>query len=77
MPSVTLWKSRTSLTRLHQKSGGGSRISSMLEEQSHASHNLDNLAQLESTVQNGGDVLDFHKVTEGMCYSGVRLFFQH
>ncbi|OQE13997.1 hypothetical protein PENFLA_c041G03009 [Penicillium flavigenum] len=56
-------------TRLHQKSDGGSEISSTLKGQSYTSHNPDILAQLTSTLQNGGEVLDFHKTTKGIYYS--------
>ena len=58
-----------SLVRLHQKSGGGSEISPVLKGQSYASHNLDLLEQLKNTVQNGGEILDFHKTTKGIYYS--------
>ncbi|KAJ5383598.1 hypothetical protein N7517_001509 [Penicillium concentricum] len=52
------------LTRLHQSSGGGSEIS---KGQSY--NNLDILTQLKNTVQNGGEILDFHKTTKGIYYS--------
>ncbi|CAI7605737.1 unnamed protein product [Penicillium viridicatum] len=58
-----------SLVRLHQNSGGGSEISPLLKGQSYASHNLDHLEQLKNTVQNGGEILDFHKTTKGIYYS--------
>ncbi|KAJ5164441.1 uncharacterized protein N7500_006271 [Penicillium coprophilum] len=54
------------LTRLHQKSGGGRET---YQGQSHASDNLDILAQLKSTVQNGGEILDFHRTTKGISFS--------
>ncbi|KAJ5835871.1 CheY-like superfamily [Penicillium robsamsonii] len=52
-------------TRPHQ-SGGGSEIST---GQSYASHDLDIFAQLRNTVQNGAEILDFHKTTKGIYYS--------
>ncbi|KAJ5405413.1 hypothetical protein N7465_006697 [Penicillium sp. CMV-2018d] len=58
-----------SLVRLHQRSGGGSDISPVLKGQSYASHNLNHLEQLKNTVQNGGEILDFHKTTKGIYYS--------
>ncbi|KAJ5515485.1 hypothetical protein N7527_007045 [Penicillium freii] len=58
-----------SLVGLHQKSGGGGEISPLLKGQSYASHNLDHLEQLKNTVQNGGEILDFHKTTKGIYYS--------
>ncbi|KOS44385.1 hypothetical protein ACN38_g4701 [Penicillium nordicum] len=58
-----------SLVRLNQKSGGGGDVSPVLKGQSYASHNLDHLEQLKSTVQNGGEILDFHKTTTGIYYS--------
>ncbi|CRL23084.1 Signal transduction histidine kinase-related protein, C-terminal [Penicillium camemberti] len=58
-----------SLVRLHQKSGGESEISPVLEGQSYASHNLNHLEQLKNIVQNGGEILDFHKTTKGIYYS--------
>lgn len=57
------------LTRLHQKSCGESESSSVLKRQPYVSPNLDVLAQLKNTVQNGGEILDFHKPTKGIYYS--------
>ncbi|CAG8909510.1 unnamed protein product [Penicillium egyptiacum] len=57
------------LSRLHKKSDGGSEISSMLKGQSYTSHNPEILAQLNSTLQNGAEVLDYHKATKGIYYS--------
>ncbi|KAI2692070.1 hypothetical protein DTO013E5_6743 [Penicillium roqueforti] len=44
-------------------------IPSVLKGQPCSSHNLDILAQLKTTVQNGGEILDIHKSTKGICYS--------
>ncbi|KAJ5478834.1 hypothetical protein N7530_004343 [Penicillium desertorum] len=55
--------------RLHQKSDSGSEISSTLKGQSCTSLNSDILAELKSTLQNGGEVLDFHKTAKGIYYS--------
>ncbi|KAJ5189532.1 CheY-like superfamily [Penicillium cf. griseofulvum] len=57
------------IARLYRKSGGGSEVSSAFKAQSSASDNLDILAQLKSTVQNGGEVLDFHKTAKGLRYT--------
>ncbi|OQE46719.1 hypothetical protein PENCOP_c001G01219 [Penicillium coprophilum] len=54
------------LTPLDQKSGGGTET---FKGQSSASHNLDILAQLKNTVQNGGEILDFHRITKGISFS--------
>jgi light-regulated signal transduction histidine kinase (bacteriophytochrome) len=62
-------KRTDNIARVHRKSGGGSEILSAFNGQSSASDNLDILAQLKSTVQNGGDVLDFHKATKGIRYT--------
>ncbi|KAF7529893.1 hypothetical protein PCG10_006224 [Penicillium crustosum] len=62
-------KRHDSLARLHQKSGGESEISPVLKGQFYVGHNLDRLDQLKNTVQNGGEILDFHKTTKGIYYS--------
>ncbi|KGO40989.1 CheY-like superfamily [Penicillium expansum] len=52
-----------------QKSGSGSEIPSVFKGQSHTSHNIDSSAQLKNIVQNGSEILDFHKTTKGIYYS--------
>ncbi|KGO72451.1 CheY-like superfamily [Penicillium italicum] len=48
---------------------GKSNNPEVLKGQPHTSRNPDNLAQLKNTVQNGGEILDFHKTTKGIYYS--------